>query len=530
MADEPLGAPGRWLAWLALAATARLLLQVFAMPPYAGLDEGFHVARVAYVAAHGRQPTARELSVPRYLARSMAGELGAPPGFGTIQAGWRDLLAARPLGWKDVPLDRAARSDAVAENYEAQQASLYYAVAAPLDRAFGATQLAQLLVLRLFAVPFAVLTVLATGLLGARLWGPTGVLSGLLLIAAPSWIALVARAGNDSLACGALALGVLLSTLPDGGWGRRTAEAVSWAAAIGTKLYAWPAALLLPLLWPKGDSRARRVFVAAAAAAAAALTALDLAARTGNPIGKVEFAAAGRIGLTADSLGRLASLPWFQYFKVFVGQAIWTSGQHANFLRGLGILLFLAPWFLLVGGGLRSIGAMPRSSARLLLAAALFFAIAEAGQAWGQLRQEVLADVPSRSAGLAGWYAHAFDPIWFGVGFGVALSALRRRWPSGALALVVAATFLGDLCLTERALFRDFAGLSSPLTPGRFVRWGGGSAWEALGRLGRYGLWLPSPWIAVGLRTLEFLAAAALVTVVLQRAPPAEAPLGQKTV
>ncbi|MGE5414903.1 MAG: hypothetical protein ACM3NW_12045, partial [Syntrophomonadaceae bacterium] len=38
--------PGTWCALLVIVAAARLLLQVLAMPPYAGLDEGFHVARV----------------------------------------------------------------------------------------------------------------------------------------------------------------------------------------------------------------------------------------------------------------------------------------------------------------------------------------------------------------------------------------------------------------------------------------------------------------------------------------------------
>lgn len=49
----------RWLLLLVLlscAAIARLLLQALAMPPYAGFDELYHVARVAFTDFAGRSP------------------------------------------------------------------------------------------------------------------------------------------------------------------------------------------------------------------------------------------------------------------------------------------------------------------------------------------------------------------------------------------------------------------------------------------------------------------------------------------
>ena len=521
--------PGSWLVLLGTAAAARLLLQVLAMAPYAGLDEGFHVARVAYVSVERRQPVARQLSVPGYISNSMAGMPGSPPGFGTLQDRWKDNLAARPEGWKDVALDRGARPDYVAANYEAQQPSLYYAAAAPADRLFGTTQLRELLVLRLIAVVCGVITVLATGLLGARLWGPSGLLVGLLLLATPTWITLVARAGNDAPACAALAVAILLSVLPDAGWKQRAGEAVCWALAVALKVYTWPAVVLLPLLWPRRTPRARQALVAAAVALSGSVTALDLVARTGNPIGSSAFWSGGGVALSGDSLARLVGLPWLQFFKVFAGSAIWTSGEHANFLRPIGLALFVAPWVVLVFAGFSAFRSLPARRAWLLAAALLVFAIAEVGQAWGNLRQEVLGRVATQSAGLAGWYMHSLDPIWFGVGLGFAVAVLHARRSAVPLVLVLAGAFLADLCVTEGAVFRDYAGLSSPRTPGSFVRWGGGTPWEALVRLGRYGLWLPSPWLAVALRILELVGAALLIG---KAARPQVAPVaaaGEKT-
>ena len=63
---------GRVLLYLlvAVAALARLTLHVAALPPYAGLDEVWHVARLSFVLQEGRNPDIRENSVPRYLASS----------------------------------------------------------------------------------------------------------------------------------------------------------------------------------------------------------------------------------------------------------------------------------------------------------------------------------------------------------------------------------------------------------------------------------------------------------------------------
>lgn len=492
------------------------------MPPYAGLDEGFHVARVSFVAASGHQPSADEPSVARYFSRSFNALGDAPPSFGMVKGGWARLLALRPQGWPDVPLDAAARADLVATNYEAQQASLYYAVAAPFDRLFGSTQLRELLVLRLLAVPLGCVTALATALLAARLWGRTAFLAGLLLVATPTWITLVARAGNDGFACAALATALFLSAGPGESWRSRIGEAAAWAVAAAAKLYAWPAALLLPLLWPRDASRTRRLVVVLVLLASVAATALDLQARTGNPTGKFELQAPGSVPLSGESLRRIASLPWFDYAKVFVGSAIWMSGPHADFLRPVGVVLFLAPWALLVAAGLAAWSDLPRRRRALLLVAAVVFAAAELGQAWGAIRQAARGH-PSVGAGLAGWYLHAFDPIWYGVGLGFAIAASTARRRGGLVAAALLLALAADVWVTEFALWPDYAGLATPDVRGVLFRWGGGAPWPALVRLGTYGLALPSPWLALALRALQGVAFAALAVRALR--PPDASPL-----
>jgi len=492
---------------LSAAVLARLLLQVLAMPPYAGLDEAYHVARVAFVAREGREPGAGEPSIPRYLARSMGGAVGAPPAFGVIAARWPEAVAALPEGFADVPLSRGDTGDYLSANYEAQQPSLYYELAALLDRAAGSTQLRELLGLRLLAALLGVLTALATGLLAARLAGPAGFLAGLLLASTPTWIALVARAGNDALACAALALALLLSTRSRETWSSRLAEAACWAAATASKLTTWPAALLLPLLWPEGATRKRRWLVAVSILAAAVLTVLDLSERTSTPVGQQGLAEQLRLG--GDGwLGRLAAMPWGSFLKLWAAQALWTSGQHGNFVRPLGLAILLAPWLLLATAAVDA-PAPSRRSLRVLIAAAVLFALSQAAHAYGFLREAAALGLPQPRAGFEGWYVHTFDPLWFGLGLGALLAAPARRGRL-LLALGTLGVLAADVFLHEGALFRDYAGLSSPQTPDLFFRWGGGGVWAALERLRLYGLGLPSAWLAVGLR-LTHLAAALLI-------------------
>jgi len=68
----------RRVAYLLLiaAAAARLLIQAAAMPPYAGLDELYHVARLAFVLEEHRNPTTSEPSIPPDLEATLERRLG----------------------------------------------------------------------------------------------------------------------------------------------------------------------------------------------------------------------------------------------------------------------------------------------------------------------------------------------------------------------------------------------------------------------------------------------------------------------
>jgi len=106
-------AAGRWnLAWwrynpamprapliglfalLTIAVTARLLLQIAATPPYAGLDEGYHVARLAFVRSEARNPTMVEPSVPPYMATNLRGD-GLLPSSAELRERWPEVVRAR---------------------------------------------------------------------------------------------------------------------------------------------------------------------------------------------------------------------------------------------------------------------------------------------------------------------------------------------------------------------------------------------------------------------------------------------------
>src|SRR5262249_4423426 len=148
-------------ALVALAALARLTMQIVALPPYAGLDEVWHVSRLAFVRAEGRNPDIRELSVPRYVASAIAGDPAFPADFGPIGARWPEVVRARP-----VLVDHAVEIQPyIRTNIEAQQPRLYYSVVGRLLPP-RLSQLGELRFFRLLSVVFGLIIVLATARIG----------------------------------------------------------------------------------------------------------------------------------------------------------------------------------------------------------------------------------------------------------------------------------------------------------------------------------------------------------------------------
>jgi hypothetical protein len=439
-------------ALVAAAVLARLLLQVGALPPYAGLDEIWHVARLVFVLQEGREPNIRESSTPQYLASSIAGDPAYPADFGHIGERWPEVVRARP-----VVVDHATTRNYLRTNIEAQQARLYYSIAGRLGHLIpNRTQLSELRFWRLLSVLFGVITALATARMAEAFYGARGIAAAALLASLPTWLTLVARASNDGFACMCLAL-ALMFTLTRGSV---IGEAIFWAAALATKLYTWPAAIVLLFRFEK-----RRIPVFLACAASVAYTVFDLAARTRNPLGVLGFDPAAQTGAPQP-------IQYFEMIKITLASAVWTSGQHWNALTLKGMVLYAVPVLVLIGVGLRGYGvarlrgpvrpatSQPRNLATLAAAIAAF-AAAQIVHAYGYVRRAKAMGLALPAAGKEGWFWYALAPLVVATLFPLTPIALTAAWLVG-----------WDVIIHEGALFRDFAGLTSPSTPSWLFRWG----------------------------------------------------------
>jgi hypothetical protein len=330
-------------ALLIVCASARLLLQMAALPPYAGLDEVYHVARLAFVRAEHRNPTTSEASIPPYLMRSIANGRNASvlagiamPAMGEAGEQWPAIVSRRNV-IVDQPLTNADIKPYVVKNYEAQQTSLYYSFAAPLVPIRSA--LFELRAWRAMSLLFALITILATAEIGRRWLGPIGILGGAILVSLPTWETLVMRAGNDALACMLAAIAVLISVSAPKRLIGIAAEAIVWGLALNAKMYTWPLLIILPLLWwRQRASRSRVIAVAIVAAIAVLLTFAELSSRTRNPLGVVAFDRPG--GVVYDAKVNLGEI-----VRVTIASFAWTSGQHNDALRPIAIALYLVPIF-----------------------------------------------------------------------------------------------------------------------------------------------------------------------------------------
>lgn len=449
-----------------VAAFARLLLQVLSMPPYAGLDESFHVARASFAARAGRSPAGDEPSVPAYILRSLRKDVRSPWSFAGLGPAWPDAIRGRRERWPDPRVTRDRGTAPTLANYQAQHPSLYYAIA---GRALGLfpdrRQLAELMALRIASALFGSLAVVAAALVGGRLYGRSGVLAGALLGTAPTWIALVGRAGNDALAVAAFAGGLVLSTRSRATPLSIGAEAALWAIAVATKATTWPLLVVVAVSartrrWPLP----RLLAVGAAAGFSFVLTALDLWARTGSPLGDQGFAAGtAAVPATAGS----AALP--KMLRVLVASAIWPGAQHGNALTAFGMGLFVLPFLVLFLLARPGHGRRPRPRA-LIIASGSAFAAAQAVHAFGFVREAIRSGRPEPLGGFEGWYLWTLGPLLVPALLGWAFHRLRRARVLPFLFVVWLVAW--DVRIHEGALYLDYAGETSPDSPSRLFRWG----------------------------------------------------------
>ncbi|HXH41620.1 MAG TPA: hypothetical protein VNN08_23550 [Thermoanaerobaculia bacterium] len=441
-------------ALLIVCAAARLLLQMAAMPPYAGLDEVYHVARLDFVRAEHRNPTTTEPSIPPYLMKSIAaahGSVAAMPAMGEAGERWPTIVS--DLSGHivfDRPLTPTDLKPYVVKNYEAQQTSLYYSLTALLVPIRSA--LFELQAWRALSLFFALITVLATAEIGRRWFGPIGILGGAVLVSLPTWETLVIRAGNDAFACMLAAVAVAISVAGSRRPAVIVAEAFAWGLALNAKMYTWPLLIILPVLWWRTRApKLRMVVVAAVSLVAIILTFAELSSRTRNPLGVVAFDQPG--GVVYEAKVSISEI-----VRVTIASAAWTSGQFNDALRPAAIALYLGPIVIAVVVSVRRRGA--GGTAALLALGA--FALAQT--------YNVIACVlanrggnPIPIGGKEGWYWYVLAPIVIPALLVPALT----RWRAAAWWLVA-----WDLLITESALFHDFAGTSSPMHGSLLFRWG----------------------------------------------------------
>jgi len=267
------------------------------------------------------------------------------------------------------------------------------------------------------------------------------------------------------MACALAAAAIAVSASAPRGW-RIAVEALLWALAIATKLYVWPIAIVAVVFWhsdsvwrrqscrrqeaapatlPAPHRYARLAIVVAACAVSALLTMRDLSIRTRNPFGDFGFDAPAHQGAPQP-------IAYGQMAKITIASMVWTSGQHADALRPIAMLLYVVPLI-----------AIARARRSPYFAAAAFalaaFALAQFVNAAAFVRQAHAAGLALPLGGKEGWYWYALAPLLVG------LFAQRAR---------IAAVWLvaWDVVITEVALFHDFAGVSSPLGRNLLFTWG----------------------------------------------------------
>jgi hypothetical protein len=436
---------------LIIAAAARTFLQISAMPPYAGLDEAHHAARLAFTGQEHRSPDVREPSVPPYLHDSIHQVSGALPSFAHVARSWpqvvrennRRILTARPFEASDL---RPYREP----NYEAQQPVPYYALFGSMH---GGSAIDELRRWRMSSAALAVVIVIATAAAGEALFGLAGIPVAAMLFLLPTWSTLVLRAGSDALACALVACAFAITVRAPQRIPAWAAEALLWGAALATKLYTWPLAVVVPLLWRRQKaSRARIAIVTAVCFAAVLLTMIDLRARTTNALGSFNYEpVVNRVEGTVN---------WGEIVRVTIASAAWTSGQHLNALTPLAIAIYLGPVALaLVAFVLR------RRRPEFTIAFVILAAFA-AGQAFNILRC-IMAGRYAIPIGKEGWYWYAAAPLVIAV----LLPPLVQERPKIFVAMF-AWLLLWDVVISEGALFHDYSGDTSPASPTRFFRWG----------------------------------------------------------
>lgn len=202
------------LAFLVLLFLVRGFFYCLALPLWEGFDEPYQFAAVQYLASTGHMPTtvtpvSQQVAASIYLTPApwmlRLHQLPKPvltqEDYWKLPAGERERLRSRllalPQSWS------AEASNPVIENYEGQQAPLYYFVAAAILRAAsGLTLPGQVCALRLFGLLLACATLPVGYMLLRHVFGDDtlALLATALMVAMPELLIDVGRVSNEPLA------------------------------------------------------------------------------------------------------------------------------------------------------------------------------------------------------------------------------------------------------------------------------------------------------------------------------------------
>jgi len=342
------------------------LFYCLAMPLWEGFDEPYQFAAVQYVARTGHMPTpatplSRQVAASLYLSPApwMLRVHALPQPVLSYEQYWslspderaslRAQLLSLPTSWDNEP------SNPPIENYEGQQAPLYYFLAAPVFRAFASFTLpGQVIALRLFGLLLASISLpigyrFAERALGNRI---LALLILAVVVAMPELFINLCRVSNEPLALLICTLLLLVSVQ----FVQSERRPLAYSAALGlllavallTKAYFLtflPAVIFL--LWMKLRGSATRLFaslavVLAIAAAGAGPWYWHVHRISGSWSGQTDDAALRHTSRLA-LLGQVAHVNWKSGLASILFSHIWFGGWSFLRLSSSTYLLLLVP-------------------------------------------------------------------------------------------------------------------------------------------------------------------------------------------
>jgi 4-amino-4-deoxy-L-arabinose transferase-like glycosyltransferase len=340
--------PRAVVVWLMLLFLLRGLFYCLVLPPWEGFDEPYQFAAIQHVAATGRMPTpatpvSREVAESLYLtpAAWMLRLHQLPKPVFTQEDFWklsaeerarlRGELLSLPQSWAAEP------SNPVIENYEGQQAPLYYFGAAPVLRAASHLSLpGQVFALRLFGLLLACAALPLGYWFARRVLGDAhlALLATALVVAMPELFINICRVSNEPLAlllCTALLLLAVAFVASSRPLLYVSAIALVLGLALLTKAYFLsfvPALILLLWLGVRPTRGTLRLV------SSLAISILILAAVAGPWYWHVHRASGSWSGQTDDAAsGQMSRL------------ALLAQAVHVNWRSGFASILFSHIWF-----------------------------------------------------------------------------------------------------------------------------------------------------------------------------------------